>query len=441
MAAQYQQMLELEQLSNAQAVHQHQQQQIISNQKKQDSFNPQVKLENVQHQQQQYYDDIGMLGKTSIQNNIEFLAQQLQKQQQQKNQNKEANQNLQMLQNLDPLYLLNNQAIFEKILADQQQSQSIKDEQDLMKIIAQQQQNGGVPIKFDNYMEYMRQQQKVDPFYGVYKFTNPYAPPEADGENRLTYENLQKLTAQNDYEQGQNLMISGKGLLLTMQNEMKANQPPTNYLDNPENFKKYYEKIVKCVAENRPDELVKYIKLFKECKKLESLREPYQKDTDWTLLHFTAKNNHPETAKLLIEAGLNVNSKDAFHRTPLIEASVHGSVEVARLLIQSGANVNLFNKYQNTALHVAAQNNQIEICNLLIQYKADVMKKNYESQTCLDIAIARGFPELTDILDYHYRKEVMWKNRNCLLKIYLAKEKTSFKNLSLGVFREIIKYA
>lgn len=48
---------------------------------------------------------------------------------------------------------------------------------------------------------------------------------------------------------------------------------------------------------------------------------------------------------------------------------------------------------------------------------------------------------MADILDYHYKREEMWKNRNCLLKLCLAKEKTPFKNLSLHVFREIIKYA
>jgi hypothetical protein len=46
-----------------------------------------------------------------------------------------------------------------------------------------------------------------------------------------------------------------------------------------------------------------------------------------------------------------------------------------------------------------------------------------------------------DILEYHFKREVMWRNKNCLLKICLAKEKTPFKVLSLGVFREIIKYA
>ena len=57
------------------------------------------------------------------------------------------------------------------------------------------------------------------------------------------------------------------------------------------------------------------------------------------------------------------------------------------------------------------------------------------------MAVDMGHAELADILDFHFKRETMWRNRNCLLKIYLSKDRTMFNNLSLGVFREIIKYA
>jgi hypothetical protein len=59
----------------------------------------------------------------------------------------------------------------------------------------------------------------------------------------------------------------------------------------------------------------------------------------------------------------------------------------------------------------------------------------------LEVAIEHGHVELATKLDYYFKREEMWRNRNCLLKLYLTKEKTQFKNLSLGMFREIIKYA
>lgn len=72
------------------------------------------------------------------------------------------------------------------------------------------------------------------------------------------------------------------------------------------------------MTENRPDELARYAKVFKECRKIDSLREPYQKEHDWTLLHFAVKHNHHETAKILIDAGLNVNAKDIVSSHPSI---------------------------------------------------------------------------------------------------------------------------
>lgn len=55
-----------------------------------------------------------------------------------------------------------------------------------------------------------------------------------------------------------------------------------------------------------------------------------------------------------------------------------------------------------------------------------------------------GHADLVDILDYHTRREIMWRNRNCLLKIALNRDKTqaeNFKNIHMDIFREIIKYA
>jgi hypothetical protein len=59
----------------------------------------------------------------------------------------------------------------------------------------------------------------------------------------------------------------------------------------------------------------------------------------------------------------------------------------------------------------------------------------------LDIAREKGYKDAEDILEWHFKREELWRNRNCLIKLYMNKEKTVFKNLSLGIFREIIKYA
>ena len=93
---------------------------------------------------------------------------------------------------------------------------------------------------------------------------------------------------------------------------------------------------------------------------------------------------------------------------------------------------------------MAALNNHPEIVKYLLEKRADIMKKNYEAKTCLDMAVDRQHVKLVDELDDMMRREVMWRNRNCLLKIGINREKTpvsAFKNISLDLFREIIKYA
>jgi hypothetical protein len=49
---------------------------------------------------------------------------------------------------------------------------------------------------------------------------------------------------------------------------------------------------------------------------------------------------------------------------------------------------------------------------------------------------------LTEFLEYHTERVMMWRNRNCLLKISLNhKDSELFKGISPDVFKEIIKYA
>jgi ankyrin repeat protein len=59
----------------------------------------------------------------------------------------------------------------------------------------------------------------------------------------------------------------------------------------------------------------------------------------WTLLHLASANGHLDVAKLLIQHGANVDSRNNRQETPLDRVSWHGHLEIARLLIEHGAAV------------------------------------------------------------------------------------------------------
>lgn len=67
------------------------------------------------------------------------------------------------------------------------------------------------------------------------------------------------------------------------------------------------------------------------------------------------------------------------------------------------------------------------------------MNEFQEGKTCLEEA--KEMEDILETLSAAFLRDKLWKARNCLVKLYEQKEKTKYKNLSLGVFREIIKYA
>ena len=57
----------------------------------------------------------------------------------------------------------------------------------------------------------------------------------------------------------------------------------------------------------------------------------------WTPLHRAADKGFVDSAKLLIEAGADVNLADSYGRTPAYIASQHGHTEALKLLTEAGA--------------------------------------------------------------------------------------------------------
>ena len=113
-----------------------------------------------------------------------------------------------------------------------------------------------------------------------------------------------------------------------------------------------------------------------------------------------AQQGHLEVVRLLIEAGADMNAKDAqYHEdTALLVAARGGHLEVVRLLVEAGADMNAANARGATALLVAAQQGHLEVVRLLIEAGADVNVANADGETALLDQAARGHLEEVRLL-------------------------------------------
>ena len=100
-----------------------------------------------------------------------------------------------------------------------------------------------------------------------------------------------------------------------------------------------------------------------------------------------------------IKAGSDLNEKDPFGgSSPLISAAVFGKTDAAKLLIDAGADINFQNNDGSTALHTAAFFCRPEIVKLLLEKNADKAVKNKFGATPYE-SVAGPFEETKNAYD------------------------------------------
>ena len=109
-------------------------------------------------------------------------------------------------------------------------------------------------------------------------------------------------------------------------------------------------------------------------------------------LMIAANHNRLEMAKMLIDKGANVNSKDKNGSTALMFAISYEAgrnTELIKLLLSKGADANVTNKEGSTALMVAIGSqtaDSAEVVKLLLEKGADVNAKSTKGVTALMVA-------------------------------------------------------
>ena len=89
----------------------------------------------------------------------------------------------------------------------------------------------------------------------------------------------------------------------------------------------------------------------------------------WTALHRASGLNRTDVAKLLLQAGADVNKPTITGDTPLHRAAHWNSTEVGRLLLAEGADTNVKNRRNETPLDCARGD---EVKRLLLEFQQSV---------------------------------------------------------------------
>jgi CubicO group peptidase (beta-lactamase class C family) len=115
-------------------------------------------------------------------------------------------------------------------------------------------------------------------------------------------------------------------------------------------------------------------------------------------LHMAALQGDIEVVRQHIEAGSDLDERDAFGSTPLIIATTFGRTQAARALIEAGADMELLNRDGSTPLHIAAFFGRPEIVGALLDKGADRYARNLAGATAFDI-VSAPFEDDKEIYD------------------------------------------
>jgi len=115
-------------------------------------------------------------------------------------------------------------------------------------------------------------------------------------------------------------------------------------------------------------------------------------------LHEAALQGNIDAIRQHIEAGSDLNEKDAYGSSPLIVATTFGKTKVARALIEAGADMKISNNDGSTPLHLAALFCRTEIVKALLDKGANKYLRNNSGSTAFD-SVAAPFDDVKGIYD------------------------------------------
>jgi ankyrin repeat protein len=121
--------------------------------------------------------------------------------------------------------------------------------------------------------------------------------------------------------------------------------------------------------------------------------------TGLAFLHTAVLCNKPEIVQALIQAGAQVDKRDAQKRTPLHRAAEQGSLEIIQLLLSKGADMHAKDQEGNTPLHTAIINKCFKVIQHLLNNNADSSVLNNNDESPVTLIACYSTDELTKLLE------------------------------------------
>ena len=123
-------------------------------------------------------------------------------------------------------------------------------------------------------------------------------------------------------------------------------------------------------------------------------------DHGFTPLGMATHFGNEDIVRFLLEKGADPNapSKNGYNVYPLHAAIGSGFDGIAKMLIEAGGEVNVLQPSRNSPLRLAAQTGNIDLIILLLENGAQVAIKNEMGKTASDLASEKGHEEIADIL-------------------------------------------
>jgi ankyrin repeat protein len=123
-------------------------------------------------------------------------------------------------------------------------------------------------------------------------------------------------------------------------------------------------------------------------------------DDGFTPLGLSCYFGHEDSARYLLLKGAEVNtcSINGYNVYPLQSAVAANNTDIAKILLEAGAEVNVRQISGITPLHSAAHHGNIELIILLLEAGSDVNAKTEDGKTAADLASIAGFNDLAKIL-------------------------------------------